>query len=315
MAIFSRLINPMKNGMNLCGGSKRFLNVRMSGKVKDVVRPAEDAASRYDRYGRIFLGSSCAAGLGAICLYGLRGGSADMSSVERSLTWSPVVRERVRTTFAYFSMGLATTAAGVAALHRSGTSVRLAQIMSRRPILSFIVPLGALMGMNAVNVSIPYRPSGVNLDKVGLMLGGNAVIAGIISPLAMLGGPLLLRAAVITGGAMGALSMAAMCAPSHQFLNYGAPLSLALGGMCLATFGSAFLPAGGAAMAGFHAFYVYGGLVLFGGLTLYDVQRIVHQAETSPRYDPIVASMAIYMDAINIFIRVAMMLAGSNRRK
>ena len=304
--------------MNACSGARRFMRVRVPQNARadanKVSNTVEDAASRYDRYGRIFLGSACAAGIGGLCLYGISG-SREMSLGERSVMWSPVVRARIRQTFGYFTLGLATTAGAVVALHRTGASIRLMQMMQQRPILSFLVPLGGLMLTNGMNTAIPYRENGVNLEKFGLMLLCNGIVAGIISPLTMLGGPLLLRAAVITGGAMGALSLTAMCAPSHQFLNYGGPLSLCLGGMCLATFGAAFLPAGGAAAAGFHAFYVYGGLVLFGGLTLYDIQRIVHRAETSAQFDPVSASLSVYMDAINIFIRVAMMLGNNKRRR
>ena len=313
MAIFSRLATPIRNGMNSCVGATRSIRV----KVTPGVAGAESTASRYDRYGRLFLGSACIAGLGGMCAYGISersSGRSNLSSLERSVTWSPIVRERIRTTFTYFSAGLATTAAGVVALHRSGNSIRLMQVMTRRPFLSMIVPLGAMIATNGVNASIPYKHNRPNFEKLGLLLACNGIVAAIISPLTVLGGPLLIRAAAITGGAMGALAMTAMCAPSQQFLNYGAPLSLALGGMALATLGSAFLPVGGAAMAGFHAVYVYGGLVLFGGLTIYDVQRIVHRAETAPGYDPIVSSLSLYMDAVNIFIRVAMMLAG-NRKK
>ncbi|KAI3382483.1 hypothetical protein SNEBB_008309, partial [Seison nebaliae] len=65
---------------------------------------------------------------------------------------------------------------------------------------------------------------------------------------------------------------------------------------------------------------VYGGLILFSGMLLYNTQKIIAQAEYLPsnmHYDPINMAMGIYMDTINIFIRIAMILSGSggNRRK
>lgn len=78
---------------------------------------------------------------------------------------------------------------------------------------------------------------------------------------------------------------------------------------------------------------MYGGLVLFGGFMLYDTQKIIRDAERKPSFDPINAyvlfmcegrkkfenasyrSMGIYMDALNIFIRIAMILASNQSKK
>lgn len=76
-----------------------------------------------------------------------------------------------------------------------------------------------------------------------------------------------------------------------------------------------FASPGGAVFSGLHAIYMYGGLVLFGGFTLYDTQRIVHNAETESYYDPVNESIGIYLDTINIFIRIAMLLNGSGKKK
>ena len=60
---------------------------------------------------------------------------------------------------------------------------------------------------------------------------------------------------------------------------------------------------------------IYGGLILFSMFLLYDTQKIVQKAENSLHFDPINESMGIYMDTINIFIRMASILAGGNRKK
>ena len=39
--------------------------------------------------------------------------------------------------------------------------------------------------------------------------------------------------------------------------------------------------------------------------TLYDTQRMVAIAKTSPRYDPVNESLGLYMNIVNIFIRYA----------
>lgn len=61
---------------------------------------------------------------------------------------------------------------------------------------------------------------------------------------------------------------------------------------------------------------LYGGLVLFSMFMLYDTQRIVKKAESYHDFDPINESISIYLNTINIFIRMAQILAlGGNRRK
>ena len=59
----------------------------------------------------------------------------------------------------------------------------------------------------------------------------------MIAPMMLLGGPLVLRAAVMTGGVVGALSLTAACAPDGKFLTWGGPLALGLGGVCMACLG------------------------------------------------------------------------------
>ncbi len=150
----------------------------------------------------------------------------------------------------------------------------------------------------------------------------SGVMGAVVAPLAFLGGPLLIRAAWYTAGIVGGLSTVAMCAPSEKFLNMGGPLGIGFGFVLASSIGSMFLPPTSAFGAGLYSVAVYGGLVLFGMFLLYDTQHVIKRAETIPyygvtKYDPINACMGIYTDTLNIFIRVATMLAGggSGRRK
>jgi len=109
-----------------------------------------------------------------------------------------------------------------------------------------------------------------------------------------------------------------VCAPSEKFLNMGGVLGAGLGAVFVASIGSAFLPPTTRLGSGLYAISMYGGLVLFSLFLLYDTQKIIKKAETHPivpAFDPVNASMGIYMDTVNIFIRIAMMLAGGNRKK
>jgi len=101
----------------------------------------------------------------------------------------------------------------------------------------------------------------------------------------------------------------------------GGPLAIGFGAVFAASLGSMFLPPTTALGAGLYSISLYGGLVLFSGFLLYNTQRIVRRAESHPYYaavpyDPVNASIGIYMDTINIFVRIATILAGGgNRRK
>lgn len=63
------------------------------------------------------------------------------------------------------------------------------------------------------------------------------MIGGVIAPLVLLGGPLVLRAAAYTAGTVAGLSLTAACAPDQKFLTWGGPLALALGGICVVSIG------------------------------------------------------------------------------
>jgi FtsH-binding integral membrane protein len=78
-----------------------------------------------------------------------------------------------------------------------------------------------------------------------------------------------------------------------------------------------FLPPTTRLGLGLYSLSIYGGLVLFSMFLLYDTQKIVHHAETVAHFDPVNHSISIYLDTLNIFMRIATILAsgGGNRRK
>ena len=103
---------------------------------------------------------------------------------------------------------------------------------------------------------------------------------------------------------------------------------MGLGVVFASSIASHFLPPTTALGAGVYSLALYGGLILFGGFILYDTQKIIHRAENHPTsagwggqqlqpYDPINNSIGIYVNTLNIFIRIAQILAmqGGGRRK
>jgi FtsH-binding integral membrane protein len=94
----------------------------------------------------------------------------------------------------------------------------------------------------------------------------------------------------------------------------GGPLAIGLGAVFAASMGSMFLPPTTRLGLSLYSISLYGGLVLFSMFMLYDTQRICKKAEQYHDFDPINESISIYMNTLNIFIRMAQILAG-NRKK
>ena len=90
----------------------------------------------------------------------------------------------------------------------------------------------------------------------------------------------------------------------------GGPLACGLGGLLGVSLLSILYP-GSAAL---RSIWLYGGLGLFSAFVLFDVQHIMHRAKTQHVYDPISGSISIYMDAVNLFVRFAMILGNSKRK-
>lgn len=143
------------------------------------------------------------------------------------------------------------------------------------------------------------------------LFAGFTVAQGMsLCPLIMLGGPLLAQAAAATAALVGSLTLVASSAPSDAFLQLAGPLSLGLGLVFAASIGSLFFP--GSSLL--YSVCMYGGLAVFGGFTLYDTQRIVLLAQSQHRYDSLGNSVSIYLNFLNIFIRIASLMSDRKRK-
>jgi len=273
--------------------------------------PAGDGAFNM---GRGLVAGASVIGMGALCFYGL-GLSNEVGAIDRASLWPATVRARVRDTYMYFGGSLALTAAAAVAVHRSPMMMNL---MSKNSMLAMVGTIGMMIGSGMVCRSLPYK-EGFGSKQLAWMVH-SGIVGAVIAPMTLMGGPLVMRAACYTAGVVGGLSLLAMCAPSDKFLNMGGPLAMGFGVVFMSSIGSMFLPATTALGAGLYSISIYGGLVLFGGFLLYDTQKIMRRAETHPTYsavpyDPVNNSIGIYMDTINIFIRILSILMGGGKRK
>lgn len=70
-------------------------------------------------------------------------------------------------------------------------------------------------------------------------------------------------------------------------------------------------------MPGSRAIYniwLWGGLGLTSALTLYDTQAIIYRAKTMQNFDPLGNSIGMYMNAINFFVRILMIMQGGKKK-
>merc|ERR1719204_1818434 len=255
-------------------------------------------------------GAAAAVGLGGLCAYGAMQPANYVPSKTRATIrafsgpeFAQMVRGRMAKTYAYIAGGLGIRALSSVMLFQRG----YANVFMTNPIMAGI---GCFVGMMALMIGTQATPQ----ENVGLkhaMGAGFTTMMGFtLCPMVAMGGALLQQAAMITGLIVGSLSCVAAVAPDDQFLSWGPYLGCGLGVILAASFGSMFFP--GSAML--HNVVLYGGLGLFGCYVCYDTQKMKYHAEMDDQYDPINRGFGLYMDTINIFIRVAQILAMSQRK-
>ncbi|TWW81964.1 growth hormone-inducible transmembrane protein [Takifugu rubripes] len=314
-------VNPPQFRLQQGFSSKARFGFRRGRTARDQIKeaafePATDTAIKIDSLGRMVLAGGAAVGLGALCYYGL-GMSNEIGAIEKAMIWPQYVKDRIHSTYMYFAGSVGLTALSAVAMSRNPAIMGL---MMSGSWLAIGATFAAMIGAGMLVRSISYENSPVPKHLAWMFHAG--VMGAVIAPLTLLGGPLMLRAAWYTAGIVGGLSTVAMCAPSEKFLSMGGPLAVGFGVVFASSLGSMFLPPTSAFGAGLYSVAVYGGLVLFSMFLLYDTQKVIKRAETHPlygvqKYDPINACMGIYMDTLNIFMRLVMILAngGGNRRK
>ena len=221
------------------------------------------------------------------------------------------VRTRLTNTFYSLVGGLGATAIGAMASFHSGLFARMA---AANP---WVVMIGSMVG--TVGAMIVCRSIDFNTSPVPKLLAFGAFtgIMGLtLAPVCMVAGPIVGKAALYTAGIVGGLALVAANSPNDRFLKMGGVLGLGLGAVVCASFGSMFF-AGGAAGAVMHNISLYGGLALFSGFVLYDTSKVVAHAKllSDAQFDPVNECIGIYLDTINIFIRLVQIMSGSNNRR
>jgi len=245
-------------------------------------------------------------GIAGICLYG-------QTAAERPA--DPFLAEatsRIAHAYGYVAGGLGVTALTAMSVRRTPFAYRL---MSMNPWVftgvSFVGLIGSMIGTQMVDFH--DNP----LLKHACFVGFTGAMGLSLVPLTVIAGPVLGKAAMATGAIVGSLSTIAACAPNESFLWMGGVCGIGLGAVVAAGFAGMIFP--GSALL--YNVSVYGGLGVFSLLMLYDTQRLIEHSKRDvamgARSDPINASMGIYMNTINIFVRMVTILSNmqGNRRR
>ena len=212
--------------------------------------------------------------------------------------FNPIVQDRVQKTFGYFSAACGGTAAFMYMVRNSN------RLLMMNPWLCLGLTFGTLIGTHMCDYQNNWMMK--NVMYAGFVSTMSISLLPLIHMYAM---PVIFDALIATGVTVGALGAVAWNAPSEQFLNWGGPLALGLGGMMGISLLSVLYPHSKA----LYNMYLYGGLALFSAFLMYDTQDILYRAKTDKRYDPINSSIHVYMDAINLFVRFVQIFGNSKK--
>lgn len=205
---------------------------------------------------------------------------------------SPLVQTRVAKTLGYFGFGLGLTGLVAFSLRNSAAAMNLHWAICLAGTVGFSI------GTRMCDYQTQYPL------KMAMYCGFLGMVGVTIMPLCvMAGGALVVDAALATGVAMSTLAGVAYMAPSEQFLKWGGALGICCGGMFAISMMMMFTQS-----PALFNMWLYGGLLLNGVLVMYQTQKIIYHAKNLQRFDPINESISVYIEAVNIFQRILMIL-------
>ena len=161
------------------------------------------------------------------------------------------------------------------------------------------------------------------VPKYALWTAFNVTQAAIMAPMVAFAPTYILaRAGLYTVAMMGGLSIVGATAREDKYLYIGGPL---MAGACVVIasgLAPLVIPATAArSLAMMENIWLYGGLAVAGGFTLYHVQAIQARARACQggliKRDPVNEAISLELDFLNIFVRIVyiLMARGDSRRK
>lgn len=235
---------------------------------------------------------------------------SNIATYQKSLSYnsresSAIVTERLKSTLMYFTGSITTTSALVAYMMRNPRIISMSMSM-----WSLLLTLpGLILCGYKMRTTVDDTPRN-HLVKHAYWLGLNAFMAFSLTPLIAFSEMKLVGDAfLLTSGAFGGLALTAYNSRDTAFLGMSGILGAGFGTLFAISLANIFLKS--------HALnnlWIYGGLALFIGMTLYDLKNIQVRIEKSRRFDPMSESLNIYYDFINIFVRILLIMQNNKKK-
>ena len=142
------------------------------------------------------------------------------------------------------------------------------------------------------------------IPKYALWTGFNVAQAAVLSPLMFLQPALLARAGLYTVAMMGSIAFVGATAKQEKYLYLGGPLLAGVAIVAVSGLAPLILPATAArTLLWSERIWLYGGLAVFGGFTLFDIQKILHHARAAQqgliKRDAVNESIHLELDFLN----------------
>jgi FtsH-binding integral membrane protein len=287
--------------------SKGFRN-NFNKKLSSASSGAASSASSYVKYALLGLG------VGGLGYLSYQGGLARDERLKTMLSSANKVHEsitiqRTKDTLSYFGAGLGLTSLLTFGMMRSPAFLNFYSRIASKPFMYLALTIPTML-LTFYGMSKPATPENL-LVKHGSWFAFNTLMSFSIAPFVyMAGAQLAAQAALMTAGAVGGLAYVAYNSKNDAFLGLNGFLAAGSGVMLACSVASFFTSS-----VLVHNVWLYGGLGLFLAYVLYDVNQIRIKAERASAFDPMRESIHIYMDTINIFIRILMILDNKKKNK
>ncbi len=215
---------------------------------------------------------------------------------------SSIASDRMKKTLVYFSGGLVITSVMTAGMLRSPA------IMSHAMSGSLIKAFASL----GFTLFCQYQMSRATepIPKHLSWLGFNAGISFLIVPLIAMSELMIVRDAfLLTSGVFGGLGLTSYFSRDDAFLSMAPYLGAGLGAITAVGLANMFLKSNALGNI-----WLYGGLFLFVALTLYEIKELENSAKRNPYFDPMKQSIGLYLDFVNIFIRLLIIMSNNKKK-